>query len=356
MRHASISLRVPTSNVVISRRARVAKCPAENFRPTSRRYDGPVPRVATSASADEPLVIRELPPRPLGARDVRIRVRAIGVNPVDWKMRSGGPLRLAHRFVGPSGPLVVGVDFAGEVVERGPDADLAVGTRVVGATDFSRKQLGSYADEVVVRSEQCAALPQTVTFEAAACLPVPGATALRAFEVASVKPGDRVLVLGASGGVGLITLQLCRARGFAAWGVCSTRNVSIVEGMGATAIDYTKSDALDAARAHAPFQLILHAVGSDAYPLARCRPLLGRSGVDAMAVVRSADYLAIAFHRNVKSILGRPDRTRLAPLVEHLSRGEIEPVIEATLPLDRAEEAHRLSQAGKVVGKLLLIP
>src|SRR5450631_4673908 len=99
-------------------------------------------RVATSSSATEPLRIVELPSRPLRAGDVRVRVRSIGVNPVDWKMREGGPLRLAHRFLGPSGPLVVGVDFAGEVVECGaPPQDLAVGARVVGGTNFSRRQL-----------------------------------------------------------------------------------------------------------------------------------------------------------------------------------------------------------------------
>src|SRR5690348_10565555 len=87
--------------------------------------------VATSRSASEPLRLVEVAARRLGGRDVRVHVRAIGVNPVDWKMRSGGPLRFAHRFVGPSGPLVVGVDFAGEVVEAGPSADLAPGARVV---------------------------------------------------------------------------------------------------------------------------------------------------------------------------------------------------------------------------------
>ena len=68
-------------------------------------------RVATAPSADAPLQLVELPNRPLGPRDLRVRVRAIGVNPVDWKMRSGWPIRLMHRFLGPSGPLVVGIDL-----------------------------------------------------------------------------------------------------------------------------------------------------------------------------------------------------------------------------------------------------
>ncbi len=314
--------------------------------------------VATSESADAPLRLVELPARPLGARDVRVRVRAIGVNPVDWKMRGGGPLRLAHRFVGPSGPLVVGVDFAGEVVEAGPQADLPVGARVVGATDFSRKQRGSYADEVVVRDDQCATLPDSVSYEHAACLPVPGATALRAFEESPVRDieGARILVLGASGGVGLITLQLARAMGKKTVGVCSTRHVALVERYGAIAVDYTRGDPFEAARAHGPYDLILHAVGTDVYPLDRCRTLLSPRGRVVLIVVRPADYLAIALRRDVTHVLGRPDRKYLEPLVAALARGDFEPLVEARFPLAEAEQAHAVSRAGKVVGKLLLIP
>ena len=312
----------------------------------------PTITVATSSSAQEPLRLVEVPARSLGRRDVRVRVRAIGVNPVDWKMRAGGPLRFAHRFVGPSGPLVVGVDFAGEVSEAGPDADLAVGARVVGATDFSRKQLGSYATEVVVRDEQCAVLPDEVSYEAAACLPVPGATALRALEEAHIStsapaPGTRILVLGAAGGVGLVTLQIARALELEAVGVCSTRNVAIVQTLGAKTVDYTKGDALVAAREHGPYDLVFNAVGTETYPLAPSRALLRGDGKVVLIVV---------FSPQVTQVLGRPSRKNLAPLVAWLASGAIEPIIEARLPLAEAERAHEISKAGKVVGKLLLLP
>ncbi len=318
-------------------------------------------KVATSKSDDVPLRVIVVPARPLGPNDVRVEVRAVGVNPVDWKMRSGGPLRLAHRFVGPSGPLVVGVDFAGEVTEAGPRADLKVGARVVGGTDFSRKQLGSYATEVVVRDDQCATLPDGVSYDDAACLPVPGATALRAFELASLSsveapPGARILVLGASGGVGLVTLQLARSMGYAAVGVCSSRNTALVERLGAVAIDYTKGDALLAAAEHGPYDLVFHAVGTATYSLAGCRALLSPKGVVALIVVRPADALSLLFRSSVKSVLGRPNRANLEPLVAALARGDIEPLIQDRFPLAEAERAHVSSKAGKVVGKLLLIP
>lgn len=316
---------------------------------------------ASSRSASEPLTLVELPAQPLGRRDLRVRVRAIGVNPVDWKMREGGPLRLVQRVLGPSGPLVVGVDFAGEVVEAGPEADLPVGARIVGGTDFSRGQRGSYASEVVVRCDQCALLPESVSFDDAACLPIPGATAMRSFEAARLLEGDRmrearILVLGASGGVGLVTIQLGRSMGAKLVGVCSSRNAPLVERLGATVIDYTKGDALEDARAHGPYELILHAVGTSTYPLSACRALLAPGGLVSLIVVRPADTLAMLFLPSVKNVLGRPHRGNLEPLVAALARGDLEPIIERRFPLAEAEAAHQLSRGGKVVGKLLLEP
>jgi NADPH:quinone reductase-like Zn-dependent oxidoreductase len=315
-------------------------------------------RVATSQSATVPLALVELPSRPLKKGEVRVRTAAIGVNPVDWKMREGGPLRLAYLLLGPSGPQVVGIDFAGEVVEIAEGVtELAVGDRVVGGTDFSRKQLGSYATEVVARPDQCAKLPVEVSYERAACLPVAAVTAWMALvENAKVRPGHRVLVLGASGGVGLATLQLARMLGAQAVGVCSSRNVALVERQHALAIDYGKGDPLEAARAHGPYQLVLHAVGTTAYPLGACRSLLSREGRVELVAVRPLDYPAVAVLPSVGTLLGKPTRERLTPLVAAVARGDLDLPIAEKIPLAEAERAHQLSRAGKVVGKLLLVP
>lgn len=314
--------------------------------------------VATSPSATTPLALVTLPSRPLGPRDVRVRVRAIGVNPVDWKMREGGPLRFAHRFIGPRGPLVVGVDFAGEVIEVAPGVtDLSVGDRVVGGTDFSRRQLGSYADEVVVRPDQCAKLPASVSFERAACLPVAAVTPWIVFtERVPIGKGSRVLILGAAGGVGQFAMSLAKMLGATAVGVCSTRNVALVEKHHAIAIDYTKGDALVAARAHGPYDCILNLVGTDVYPLAPCRAMLTDRGFVDLAVVRPTDALSIALDPKVYAVLGRVTRARLEPLVAALEQGFLDPVIDETFSLADAEKAHRRSQSGRLTGKLLLIP
>lgn len=305
------------------------------------------------------LAIVELPSKALRPGEVRVRVHAVGVNPVDWKMLGGGPLRFAHRFLGPSGPLVVGVDFAGEVVEIGSAVtDLVVGTRVVGGTNFARRQRGSYADEVVVRPDQCAELPDEVSYVHAACLPVAGVTPWMALERVpriAEGPGARVLVLGASGGVGLMAIQLSKMLGAHAVGVCSARNAELVERFGGTAIDYGEGTPLEAARAHGPYDLVVHAVGTRIYPLGACRSLLAPGGRVTLVVVRPADYPAITFRRDVSTLLGRPDRRTLEPLVLALARSDLQPVIAGTFPLAEAERAHEASRSGRVAGKLVLL-
>ena len=314
-------------------------------------------KVATSRSHTEPLALVELPSRPLRDDELRVKVVAAGVNPVDWKMREGGPLHFAYSVIGPGKPFVPGIDFAGEVIEAGKSAGLGVGARVVGGTDFSRKQHGSYATEVIVKRDQVAVVPDSVPLEHAACLPVPAVTAWMAMrEHQKIGPGDKVLVLGAAGGVGLAAMQIAKMLGAQAVGVCSTRNVALVEDEGAIAVDYTKGDALEAARAHGPYQVILQLVGSDVYPLAKCRSMLAPTGTVEMVVSRPGDYLSIAFLPSVRTLLGAPNQKRLEPLVDAMAKGQLKARIEATFPLADAEKAHEKSRTGKVVGKLLLLP
>jgi NADPH:quinone reductase-like Zn-dependent oxidoreductase len=312
---------------------------------------------AVSISAQEPLQYKELPSRPLKSGEVRVRTGAIGVNPVDWKMREAGPLYFAYQVLGPGGDFVPGIDFAGTVAEIAPDVtELSVGDRVVGGTDFTRNQHGSYADEIIARPDQCAKLPPEVSDEIAASLPVAAVTAWMALrEKTDIGPGKKVLVLGAAGGVGLATLQLGKMLGATCVGVCSTRNVALVEAEGAIAIDYTKGDPLEAAKAHGPFHLVLQLVGTDVYPLGKCRALLAPGGRVELVVIRPADYLSLVLP-SVGTLLGAPNRARLMPLVAAAARGDLRPKIEAVFSLADAEKAHQVSKGGKVVGKLLLKP
>lgn len=307
----------------------------------------------------EPLVPVELPTPMPAADQVRVAVKAIGVNPVDWKMREHGPLRLAARWLAPPPPVVVGVDFAGVVDAIGSDVrDVRVGDRVLGGTDFSRGQRGSYADTVFVRPEQTCALPAQIAFDVAGALPVAGVTAwMSVVEIGRLGPGQRALILGASGGVGQLAVQIAKhvQNGFVV-GVCSGTNAALVAGLGADVVlDYTQGDALAQARAHGPYQVVVDCVGS--YAGAGCRGLLARGG---RHVIVSGDSLAQVAQLLVppfasKAVLGRPNRERLAHVVAAVAAGRVQVNIARRFALAEAEQAHALSQTGRVTGKLVLL-
>lgn len=190
--------------------------------------------------AGERLELVELPTPEPRRGEVRVGVQAVGVNPVDWKMRSHGPLRQAARLLGPKPPVVVGVDFAGVVDAVGPGVvGFSPGDRVVGGTDFSRGQRGSYADTVVVREDQLCPVPDSVDIAVAAALPVSGVTARMAVvdlgRIRRESTADRrVLVLGASGAVGQLAVQIAKSEDAFVVGVCSAKNADLVGGWAPT--------------------------------------------------------------------------------------------------------------------------
>ncbi len=311
----------------------------------------------------EPLELLELPTPEPGKSEIRVKVQAIGVNPVDWKMRDSGPLRLAARLLGPKPPVVVGVDFAGVVEAVGPGVTRAApGDRVVGGTNFSRGQRGSYADTVLVREDQLCRIPDTVDIAVASALPVSGVTAWMSVidlgRIRQVQPADRrVLVLGASGGVGQLAVQIGKLEGAFVAGVCSTKNAEMVKGLGAdVVIDYNQGDALEQAKQHAPFQVVVDCVGS--YSGGECRALLSASGRHIMVAgdEPSAMVQLLIPPFKSKSILGRPTGARLEPLVAAVAAGNLHVSISQKLPLTSAEEAHKLSQTSRMTGKLILEP
>lgn len=309
---------------------------------------------------DEPLALVELPTPEPRADEVRVVVRAIGVNPVDWKMRQKGPLRIAARLIGPPPPVVVGVDFAGVVdAVGGRVADVRVGDRVVGGTDFSRRQRGSYADTVFVRPDQVALLPDGFDFAIAGALPVAGVTAwMSVVEIGRLGAGESALVLGASGGVGHFAVQIAkRVRGGRVVAVCSAKNADLVRGLGADVVlDYGAGDAIEQARAHGPYRVVVDCVGS--YPGAGCRSLLGPGG---RHVIVSGDSIGTAIQPLLppftsKPVLGRPNRARLESVVRAVAAGQVAVNIAHRFRLEQAEEAQALSQTGRVTGKIVLVP
>ncbi|HEY8155171.1 MAG TPA: NAD(P)-dependent alcohol dehydrogenase [Myxococcota bacterium] len=308
----------------------------------------------------EPLALVEIPTPEPREGELRVAVKAIGVNPVDWKMREHGPLRLAARLLAPPPPVVVGVDFAGVVdaVASGVNG-LRVGDRVVGGTNFSRRQRGSYADTVFVRADQLCALPAEVAFDVAGALPVAGVTAwISVVELGRLEAGQKALILGASGGVGQLAVQIAKhVQHGSVVAVCSGKNAALVRGLGAdVALDYNERDALAQAKPHGPYQVVVDCVGS--YSGAGCRSLLSKTGrhviVSGDSIGAVLQLLAPPF--TSKAVLGQPDRERLSRVVAAVAAGRVRVNIAHRFGLADAEQAHQLSRTGRVAGKILLLP
>jgi NADPH:quinone reductase-like Zn-dependent oxidoreductase len=313
----------------------------------------------TYGSADV-LRYADVDPPTAGAGEVLVRVRAASLNFGDRAALHGEPrvIRLAIGLRRPKA-TILGRDVAGTVAAVGAGV-----TRFrVGDDVFGEMNQRGFAEYVAAEEAHLAPKPSGVTFEQAATLPVAGSTALQALRLAEVQPGQRVLVNGASGGVGTFTVQLARHLGAVVTGVCSTRNVELVRSIGADrVIDYTREDVT---RSPDRYDVIVDLAGN--HRLADIRRLLTPRGVyvcstgtggavlgplprllavTAMSPVVSQRLRVLAQKRSVD------DLTYLAELV---GTGKLIPMIERTSPLSRTADAIRALEAEHAQGKVVLV-
>lgn len=304
------------------------------------------------------LQVREVPePAEPGPGQVRLRVRAASVNPIDWKMRRGS-LRLVMpaRF-----PLVLGYDAAGEVDAIGPEVTrFQVGDAVFGAVD-PRSPGGSYAEVALTRESSLAVMPQALSFEEAAALPVAGLTALQALrDKGELVAGETVVINGASGGVGHLAVQIARTVGARVTGTASHQSLEFVRSLGAhEAIDYEEEDF--AGRDDA-WDVIFDAAGTRSYQ--DCEPSLSRDGgIYVTTQVGPRSFLNTLF-TGLAGLVGQKRRSRwitvsqkaedLAFLARLVEQGRLQPEIYEAFPLSRIREAHDLSERGGVRGKIVV--
>jgi NADPH:quinone reductase-like Zn-dependent oxidoreductase len=295
----------------------------------------------------------------IGGSDVLLRVRAAGLDRGRWHLMTGRPylLRLVVGVRGPRNP-VQGLDVAGTVAAAGPGVTrFTVGDEVFG---FGR---GTFAEYAVAREDKLAAKPANATFEQAAVVPVSAVTALQALtDVGHVKAGQKVLVTGASGGVGSYAVQLARAFGAEVTGVCSTAKLDLVRSLGAAhVIDYTRDDFAAGGRR---YDLILDIAGNPA--LSRLRRALtpagtavivgGEQGGNWTGMGRQLRALALSpfVRQRLTMVTARQrasDLERLAGLIE---AGTVTPAIGAAYPLEQVPDAMRHLEAGKARGKVAI--
>jgi NADPH:quinone reductase-like Zn-dependent oxidoreductase len=283
-----------------------------------------------------------------GAAEILVRTHAAGLNPVDWKVRSGV---YAAAYDVPF-PLVLGRDFSGTVLAAGPDAagDWQPGDEVVGTLAFEPK-LGAYATHLLVTDAALARRSETVAPDQAAALPVGGLTAWQALhEVAEVKPGQKVLVHAGAGGVGHLTVQLAAQAGCAVTATCSPHNADFVRHLGATqAFDYTSGRFEDSLQ---DFDVVVDCVGGDV--LDRSYAVLRPGGIAVTMANRPDPHAAEAAGVRVALVFMRPDAAQLAMLLDKVAEGSLSVHVDASYPMAQVQEAHQVLEQGHVRGKLVL--
>ena len=302
------------------------------------------------------LQVREVAePGEPGPGQVRLRVRAASVNPIDWKMRRG-----SLRIVMPAKfPLTLGFDAAGEVDAVGPEVTgFQPGDAVFGGVD---RHQGAYAEMTLARESALAPLPRSLSFVEAAALPVAGLTALQALrDRGELAAGERALINGASGGVAHLAVQIAAAVGARVTGVSSGRNLEFVRSLGAAeAIDYEEEDF--AGRDDA-WDVIFDAVGNRSYQ--ECEPALAHDGgIYVTTAVGPRPFLNAAF-TSLGGLFGQKKRARwitvkqtaedLALLARMADQGRVRPEIQEVFPLEKIRAAHALSETGRTRGKTVI--
>ncbi len=304
------------------------------------------------------LEFREVPDPVVGEGEVRIRVRAAGAGPDVWHLMTGLPYfaRLMPGFRKIWGHPR-GRDVAGVVESVGANVTgLVPGDEVMGIAE------GSFAELAVGKAELVVPKPSRLSFEEAAAAPISGLTALMAIrDVARVKPGQRVLVIGAGGGVGTLTLQIAKAFGAHVTGVASTSKLELVRSVGADdVIDYTREEL--AGR----WDAIVDTAGRR--PLRVLRKLLTPTG--ALAIVGGdgggrwtggffrqilrAPLLSAVTRQRLRPVISKENGEDLRALAELIERGDVTPVVGRTYPLIEAADAIRYLEGGHAAGKVVV--
>lgn len=311
--------------------------------------------VMNAYGGPEVLELKEVVEPRVADNDVLIKVKAVGLNAGDYFSMRGSPW-LARMTVGFPKPKdhILGWDVAGEVAKVGRAVKtFKPGDRVFCATMYA---LAEYA---MAPEDKVALAPTSLDLEQAAAVPSAATAALNALrDQAKVKPGQKVLVNGASGGVGIFSVQIAKALGAEVTGVCSTRNEDMVRSLGADhVIDYTKHDFT---KTGLRYDVILDNVGNHSFsdyrralaPGGVCIPNTGHGG---MSYVIKAYLLSAVTKRQARPFMAVPNRTNLDYLRELIDTGKLKPVIDKTYPIEQTAEALRYMEEEHARGKVVVL-
>ncbi len=293
--------------------------------------------------------IAEVEHPPIKPDQLLVKVFASSINPIEWKMRKG----MLKILTGSNFPLTLGFDVSGEVVEIGAQVtQFKQGDLVYARMD----QLtgGAYAEYAAVAEKVTALKPTNMTHAEAAAVPLAGMTALQALrDEGEFKPGQKVLINGASGGVGTYAIQIAKMLGASTvTAVCSGKNIELVKSLGADlVIDYTQQDFT---KSSAKYDIVFDAVGNRS--LSECESVLQPKGIYITTQPYPGNYLKSVLSllwpgQKYKVILLRSSAADLKYITAQIEAGKIRSVIDKTYPLEQIADAHAYAEAEHTVGK-----
>jgi NADPH:quinone reductase-like Zn-dependent oxidoreductase len=315
--------------------------------------------VRSAYGTPDVLELRETPAPQLADDLVLVRVRAASVNPADWYGMSGRPF-VGRTTVGLRRPKSdrLGVDFAGTVEAVGNDV-----THVRPGDEVYGGRSGALAEYICVR-DAVVPKPVNLTFEEAAAVPVAAITALQGLrDKGGLEPGQRVLINGASGGVGTFAVQIAKALGAEVTGVCSTRNVELARSLGADhVVDYTREDFT---RGDRRYDLMLDIAGTRSWR--ECRRILepqaslvivgapkGTRLLGPLSHVARLRLASVGSSRKVVFFIAKLNRPDLTTLSELIEAGTVKPVIDRRYELSEVADAFRYLGEGHCQGKVVV--
>lgn len=320
--------------------------------------------VYTEYGSPDVLQIREIKKPVPNDDQVLVKVRAVAINPLDWHFMEGRPYIMRMMIGGmrkPKSPQL-GVDLAGQVEAVGKNVTQFKPSDEVFGTGHG----AALAEYVCANQTKLVRKPANISFAEGATVPIAGLTALQGLrDHGKVQPGQKILINGASGGVGTFAVQIAKTLGAEVTGVCSTRNVEMVKSLGADhVIDYTKEDFTKGGER---YDVILDNVGTQ--PLSGFRRVLKPKGilvmiggggpndgkwVGAMARPIKAKLMSPFVSQRMGMMLAQIRQQDLATMADLMQSGKVKPVIDRTYPLDQIREAMTYLEQGHARGKVIV--
>ena len=307
---------------------------------------------STAYGGSEVSVYGDLPDPSPGVNQLLVEVKAASINPVDWKIRNGD-----LKFIsGSKFPRIYGADFAGIVMETGKGvSSFKPGDSVYGSRSVLFDRHGAMAQLRAVDQKHVRVIPEEMSFNEAAALPIAALTALNGLRKCGVTTGSRVLINGGTGGVGHFAVQIARAWGAVVTATCSAENSELARKLGADEVMGYSPEEL--AATDKKFDAVIDAYGKMAFRHV-CH-LLKRKGTYTSTLFIPPPYLSmipvrLVFDKKLKSANMRRHPEDWKEIESLFAEGKLKPLLENVFPLERAADAFELAEKGKLRGKIVV--